>query len=200
MKTTRKKRSYQQGARAEAAEATGQRIVDAFFDRMFTQWYDEITLEQVAKDAGVTVMTVVRRFGGKETLLGEAVKKFSQQVAATREKGDGKIASIVDHLLDDYERSGDMVSRMLALEGRHEAIAPVLKVGRWYHRQWVSATFEKHLAGVTGEAKEKVIDALVIANDVYTWKLLRRDMKKTREETAEAMRKLIQAVLSEFVK
>src|SRR6266545_3349860 len=60
-----KPRRYTQGARAQAAEATALRIVDAFLTRLMKQWFDEITLDGVAEDAGVTVQTVVRRFGGK---------------------------------------------------------------------------------------------------------------------------------------
>ena len=65
-------RAYQQNARAESTEATGRRIVDAFLHRLMNHWFDEITLDQVAADAGVTVQTVVRRFGGKDGLLAKA--------------------------------------------------------------------------------------------------------------------------------
>ena len=56
-------RHYAQRARAQATEATARRIVDAFLARLMAQWFDEITLDRVAEDAGVTVQTVVRRFG-----------------------------------------------------------------------------------------------------------------------------------------
>jgi AcrR family transcriptional regulator len=200
MKTKRTKRRYSQGLRAEAAEATGHRIVDVFLERLMTQWYDEITLDAVAGDADVTVMTIVRRFGGKEQLLEEAVKRFSDQVHATRGKAEADVGSIVDNLVKDYEHSGDMVIRLLALEGRHEALRPILQIGRRYHRQWVGSVFEKELSTLSGEQKERATSALVIAADVYTWKLLRRDMKQSVSEAAIMMKKIIQSVLAGFVK
>ena len=64
-------RRYVQAARAEAAADTARRILEAFLARLMTQWFDQITLDRVADDAGVTVQTVVRRFGGKDGVVGE---------------------------------------------------------------------------------------------------------------------------------
>ena len=40
-----------------------------------------------------------------------------------------------------------------------------------------------------------MIDMLVIATDVYTWKLLRRDRRLTRDVVLERMIKLAEAVV-----
>src|SRR3954470_13205998 len=114
-------RSYNQSARAQSTEATGQRILDAFLTRLMQQWFDEITLDRVAEDAGVTVQTVVRRFGGKEGLLASSVKTLSAQIDARRatpRDGDD-VGRAVDNLVGDYERTGDALIRLLALEPRH---------------------------------------------------------------------------------
>ena len=50
MKTVRRPRVYKQGARADAALATGRAIVEAFVDRLLRQWYDEITLEHLTQE------------------------------------------------------------------------------------------------------------------------------------------------------
>src|SRR2546423_8172793 len=121
MKLKSRTRRYLQGARAEAAEATGRQIVEAFLARLMTQWFDEITLDCVAEDAGVTVQTVVRRFGGKEGLLTEAVKIFAVQVRAHRGNPQGDIARIVGNLFSDYEQTGDAVIRLLAFWPRRPA-------------------------------------------------------------------------------
>ena len=36
---------------------------------------------------------------------------------------------------------------------------------------------------------------LIVATDVYTWKLLRRDQGLSRERTAAAIRHMVQAIL-----
>jgi hypothetical protein len=43
---------------------------------------------------------------------------------------------------------------------------------------------------------ERTIDLLVVATDIYTWKLLRHDRALTRPQTQERMAALVAAVLS----
>lgn len=191
-------RPYTQTARAEAAEATGRRITDAFLARLMAQWYDEITLDRVAADAGVTVQTVIRRFGGKEGLLAAAVKTFGEQVNARRTAPAGDVGKAVASLMADYEEVGDAVLRLLALEPRHPALQEVLRFGRSEHRRWVGEAFAPAFAGHPPAARERTLDALVVVTDVYTWKLYRRDMGRSVPATAAALRQLVEAVLGRF--
>ena len=188
-------RQYLQRARAEAAEATGRRIEEAFLARLMAQWFDEITLDQVAADAGVTVQTVVRRFGGKEGLLADAVKTLAPQIRARRAAPSGDIDRLVENLLGDYEKTGDAVVRLLALEPRHPTLKTVLDFGRRSHREWTCRAFARALDTLEGQARERALDALVIITDVYTWKLLRRDMGRSVRATATTMKDLIHATI-----
>jgi AcrR family transcriptional regulator len=190
-------RGYSQSLRAQSAEATGRHIVEAFLARLKRQWYDEITLARVAEDAGVTVQTVVRRFGDKEGLLGQAVRLMATQINACRATPPGDIETLVDHLLEDYEQTGDAVIRLLALEPRHPALKEVLDFGREQHRTWISGVLGFL---VNAAARERALDALVIVTDVYTWKLLRRDMARSLAATATTLKSLVSATMAEFCK
>ena len=190
-------RSYHQGARAESAEATGRRIIEAFLARLMDQWFDEITLDRVAEDAGVTVQTVVRRFGGKEGLLASAVTIFAERVRAQRAAPPGDFDRLVENLLADYEKTGDAVMRLLALEQRHPTLEPVLELGRGEHRQWVSSGFAALLRGLEPPVRQRALDALVIVTDVYTWKLLRRDLGRSVREASATLKNLIQAIIAQ---
>jgi len=196
--TTSKTRPYAQTARAEAAEATGQRIVDAFLARLMEQWFDEITLDRVAADAGVAVQTVIRRFGGKEGLLASAVKLLTAQVNARREAPSDDLPRQIHNLIVDYEEAGDAVLRMLALEPRHPTLQPFLDYGRGEHRKWVAAAFAPALEKLAPAARQQATDKLVIATDVYTWKLLRRDMGHSLESTTSTMKSLVSALLADI--
>jgi AcrR family transcriptional regulator len=191
-------RPYRQGARAEAAEATGSAIVDAFVGRLMRQWYDEITLDLIARDAGVTVQTVVRRFGGKEGLLGEAARALTVQIESRRAAPAGNLERRVRHLIADYEQVGDAVIRLLALEPRHKALTVLLNHGRARHREWVAGLIAERLKRLGPAAREGMLDALVIVTDAYAWKLLRRDMGRSVPEAAAAMHRMIVAVLDGF--
>ena len=191
-------RRYVQGARAQAAEATAQRIVDAFLARLMKHWLDEITLDLVAEDAGVTVQTVVRRFGGKDGLLAHAVKILATQINARRASPPGDIERLVDNLIMDYEETGDAVIRLLALEPRQPTLRSVIQFGRSEHRRWVSDVFAEPLRRLDIASRKRVLDTLVIATDVYVWKLLRRDMARSVAATAMTMNGLVRAAVAEI--
>lgn len=191
-------RRYTQGARAEAAEATAQRIVDAFLRRLMQDWFDEITLAQVAAEAGVTVQTVLRRFEGKEGLLATAIGTFAKQVNTRRACDAGDIDAAIAALLKDYEQVGDAVLRLLALEARHPALQEALNYGRGQHRSWVAEVFAPQLSGLDTAARTRALDGLVVATDVYTWKLIRRDMARSTAATGAMIADLTRAVFREF--
>jgi AcrR family transcriptional regulator len=190
-------RPYAQTARARATAETGRRIVEAFTDRLMTQWYDEITLDAIAADAGVTVQTLIRRFEGKEGLLGAAVKVIAAGINAKRALPAGDVDAMVQSLFADYEQTGDPVIRLLALEDRHPAIKAVTDIGRREHRQWVSQVLAGPLAALGPASRQRAIDALVIVTDVYAWKLLRRDMGRGLPAARATLKMLIHAAIAD---
>lgn len=171
-KAAPEKRAYKQGARAEAAEATAQRITDAFLARAQTEWFDEIKLEALAQDAGVTVQTLIRRFGGKDGVVDAASESFEIDVIEQRNCEPGAVKKAIDLLIGDYERAGAFVMRVLAQEDRYESLKRVADKGRAGHRQWLSEVFAPWLETLTPKAKEARLDALVAATDIYLWRLL----------------------------
>ena len=200
MKSEAAVRHYRQRARAESAAATGQRIVAAFLARLMRQWFDQITLEAVAEDAEVTVQTILRRFGGKEGLLSSAVTTLGVEINAQRTTPSGDLGALVDNLLKDYEQTGDAVLRLLALEPRHPALKSVLDLGRSEHRRWAAQHFARWISTVEPAVQKTMLDALVIGTDVYTWKLLRRDMGRSVKTTATTIRTMIEGTISAFTK
>lgn len=190
-------RPYRQRARAEAADATARRIVAAFSDCMRHQWFDEITLDEVARRAEVTPRTLIRRFGSKEGLLAAFVDDFVPSVRITREGRPGEVARAVTQIVGVYEEWGDSVIRNIAQEDRHPVLRRLLDQGRQNHRAITAQVFSPWLDRVADPERPALLDALVLATDVYAWKLLRRDMGRSAEETVLVMRRLVDAVLAQ---
>ena len=188
-------RPYRQTARAAAAAATHRRIVEAFLAFARDRWFDEIILDDVAREAGVTVQTVIRRFGGKEGLLNAASDLLADDISARRAVSSGAIDTALKALVDDYEVTGDLVIHLLAQEPRYPVLQRLLVIGRAYHRAWIADIFRSHLAGLTATVREHHIDTLVVATDVYAWKLLRRDMGRSPKAVAVAMRQLVSGLV-----
>ena len=73
-------------ARAESAQATHRRILEAAQALFLDRWYDQVTLEHVAEEAGVSKQTVLRRFGSKEGLFAAVVDELSSETDPMRAK------------------------------------------------------------------------------------------------------------------
>jgi len=189
------RREYRQTARAAAAEATAERIVSAFRARLERLWFDEIRLEDVAQDAGVTVQTVIRRFGGKEGLLQASSDQTAMEVMQIRGLPVGDPPAIIRAVVTDYENVGDYIMRILAQEDRYPALRLQGDRGRVEHRAWIAAVFAPWLDGLSPEAARRRTDALVIGTDLYVWKLVRRDMQRSVEELEDVMGRLVDAAL-----
>jgi len=194
---TESKRPYRQTARAAAAEANAERIVDVFRARLERMWFDEIRLEEVAADAGVTVQTVIRRFGGKDGLLEAATERMAVDIKSGRGLPIGEPAAIIGAVVADYETVGDLIMRMLAQEDRHAPLRRQCDRGRVEHREWLATVCAPWLDGLPPEKARQRLDALVVATDLYVWKLIRRDMRRPIHELQALMERLFHAALAE---
>ena len=188
----RTKRIYRQTARAAAAEELRQLVATTFYELLLSRWVDEITLDEVAASAGTTRQTVIRLFGGKEGLLGSveatASAKAQPRISLPR---NFSIKRALRALVEHYEVMGDVTVRLLAQEERHPALRPALERGRREHRTWVAKWFGDSM---TGMERERQITRLVVATDVYTWKLLRRDFGNSQKEVTRLIAGLIEGI------
>jgi len=100
-------------------------------------------------------------------------------------------AAIAD-LARHYEAEGALVLNLLAQEHRSGAlVSGLMKKGRAYHRKWVKRCFAVHLQG-RGNAD---VDALVLATDIYAWKLLRLDLGRSRKAAAKIISRIVKKIL-----
>jgi AcrR family transcriptional regulator len=186
---TERRRPYRQTDRAAEAAATRERILDVATEHFLARYYDDVTLAAVAAEAGVSQQTVINHFASKEGLLEVAVARLDLQ-RFRRAPGGDPVAGVVG----DYETGGDAVWRMLALEERVPALAPFLQRGRAAHRAWVAETFAGRLPDPGDAAYEQALSLHIVATDLFTWKLLRRDLGLSRAQTTDHMRALVAAL------
>ena len=195
---TSHKRPYRMRARAEAAAETGQRILEAVIELHRERFWDQVSLEDIAERAGVTVQTVIRRFGSKERLIKAAAEEGTRQVIRQRDQAPvGDVEGAVENLVDHYEEWADSALRLLAQEERVAAFRSITDAARAFHYEWVERTFAPLLAKRTGTARRRLLAELVAICDVYFWKLLRRDLGLSREQTEIAIRETILALEGE---
>ncbi|SEG26903.1 transcriptional regulator, TetR family [Actinacidiphila yanglinensis] len=98
-------RPYHSPRRAEAAAATRHDIVDAARRLFLERGYAQVTVPDIAREAGIAVKTVYASAGGKAEILRENVgtgvtaSGAEETVARVRESGDGAAALAGDTLL-----------------------------------------------------------------------------------------------------
>ena len=189
-------RPYRMVARAESAAATGARILDAAVEVFWELPTTQVSLEEVARRAGVTVQTVIRRFGGREGLFTAAGERETERVRRQREPAEvGDVHGAVRVLVDHYEELGERVLRMLSEEQRVPGLREIVGRGRTLHREWCARVFAPALASRSGVERERRLAELVAVCDVYTWKLLRLDCGLSRRQTELALVELLQPML-----
>ena len=182
-------------ARADAVEATRERIARAAMQRFLAEPYDDVTIASVARDAGVSHQTLLNHFESKDGLFAAAAERFSADLAASREgRATSDPESVVALLMEQFERSGDGNVRLALLDERIEAVRAGLEQGRANHQGWLAEVFEDRLPSDPAE-RRRTLAALHAATDVYTWKLLRRDLGHGRRATQRIMTDMVRAIL-----
>jgi AcrR family transcriptional regulator len=189
-------RTYTMRARAEAVEATRERIARAAMQRFLAEPYDDVTIASVARDAGVSHQTLLNHFESKDGLFAAAAERFSADLAASREgRATSDPESVVALMMEQFERSGDGNVRLALLYERIEAVRAGLEQGRANHHGWLAEVFEDRLPSDPAE-RRRTLAALHAATDVYTWKLLRRDLGHGRRATQRIMTDMVGAILN----
>lgn len=195
MKTDIPTRPYNMTARAEAAAQTARDILESTVELWREQSLDEITLQEIADRAGVSVQTVLRRFGSKDGVFEACIDGDVARVRVERDRTPvGDVDLALETLMDHYERDGDAIYRTLLLEGKLEAASRIVSIGRREHRKWCTRVFGPYLPPKNAPDFEVRVDAFVSATDLFLWKLLRRDLGRSADQTRSVIRTMVEGL------
>lgn len=187
-------RNYSMKKRSAKARTNEIRIKESFRDLWMEHALPEITLEQVAERAGVTVRTVLRKFDSKEGLITASIQHAANQAMERESVEAGDLEAAVSALMKEYESMGDAVIRTIRLEGELPAAAEILQLGRAKHRKWCAAVFSPYLPQKRNTMREEKLHAFIAATEVYLWKLLRHDLKNSRTATHRIFLELVRGI------
>jgi AcrR family transcriptional regulator len=197
-RSARPPRAYRQEKRAHQADANTERIVAACVRLIKSvRRMPEITLDDMARESGVTVRTVLRRFGSRDGAFEAAFSRLESEIKSLRRPTPpGDVDAAVASLVDQYEQMGDLNIRALEAEDQLPLVHRGLETGRRAHREWLAEIFAPCLARRSPHEKARRLVALYAATDIYVWKLLRRDLKFDREVTRDAVCRMVRGVLA----
>ncbi len=190
-------RDYDNSRREEQAAETASRILISAEALIREKPLADLTLGEVAGDANVSVQTVIRKFGGWDGLLEALAGRVRARIDVQRTSVQpGDVAGAVENVLEHYEAEGELVLRLLSQEATSAFAAEAAVEGRAFHRDWVETVFGPLLSE---GSRQTQVDALVVATDLYTWRLLRRDMNREIDEVREVMLRLVRTTLGDAV-
>lgn len=188
------KRSYTMTSRAAGVEETRTRVLQATMDLTLSVPLVEVTLDRVAGSAGVSVQTVLRHFGSRDGLIEAAAAFGRAQVIDARRAPAGDVTGAVHVVVEEYERVGDGLLLLLAQETSQPTALAITEEGRRLHRKWVSEVWSTEIARSSDPAR--LTNLLVVATDLYTWKLLRHDRGLSRPVVEAHLNHLIAAIIA----
>jgi AcrR family transcriptional regulator len=189
-----KSRKYEMRARQQAKDSTRDAIIKAAVDAFMAERSFAITLPTIAERAEVTVKTVLRHFGTREAVIDAAWAQAYDEVMAERTPPPGDIDGALKVLIAHYERRGNLGLAMLADENDPRAVR-MNNAGRLAHREWVEEVFTDRLPRQAA-VRTRLVDVLVVATDVYAWKLLRLDRGLSVDDVHDRMLLMTEALLA----
>jgi hypothetical protein len=107
----------------------------------------------------------------------------------------GDVGGAVRNLVEHYEETGDNTLRLLAHEEKYPAVRVHTDLGRAGHYEWVERVFAPFLERRSGPERERMRAAMISICDLYVWKILRRDLKLSREQTELALAEMLAALI-----
>lgn len=187
-------RRYDMTNRARGAAETRERILDVTEELFATVPFKDVTLQSIAQGSGVTVQTVLRHMGSRDGCFEAMARRLGSRVDKQRgHTAPGDVEAAVDEVLAHYEAEGRIVLSLLGQERSDPQLADAVAIGRAQHRAWVERAFGPRLGT---QPSEGTVDSLVLATDIYVWKLLRLDLGRSLEATREIVVKLVRALLA----
>lgn len=201
MKTNNRTRSYNMDRRSRSAAETGERIVQAVLQLWKEVHIHDITLESVAKKSGVSIRTILRKFDTREGLLQACIEQNAAGVIEERiHAPSGDIKAIVHALLSNYEKMGEAGIRTIYLENEVKEAREIGRKGREVHREWCARVFAPFLPDPVHEEYEIRLGAFISATEIYLWKLLRKDLGYSYDETYRVFMMLLEGLVLKFDK
>lgn len=189
-------RVYRQRARAASAAETEARIRDAANTAFASQYFEQVSLDDIARRAGVRVPTILRHFGSKEHLFVLSTHALMQASQRTRaQMTPGTLQDVVTLVVEHFEQHGPMILHFLNQEEQIAAIRAVTDEGRRYHRQWVRDMVTPLLPPLNDAAQERLMLQFYGLTDVRFWQTLHHSLQQTRIDTERSLFVLMKGAL-----
>lgn len=191
-------RAYDMSSRGESSRSTKRRIAEAALELFKARDYDDVSLNEIARAAGVSHQTVLNHFETKAGILPASAEVFSEQVAALNLPVTvGDPVSIVRVTCARYEIVGDVNARWSDIAPRVPGLEALIAHARTNFQAWLTDVLGDLLPGPDEPAeRRRVLVGVHAALEVHTWRFLRRDLQLSQADTEAHLTDLLLGVLA----
>lgn len=196
--TASRPRAYDMTKRSDAEGGTRRRVAEAALALFKERDYDDVSLNEIARAAGVSHQTVLNHCESKAGVLMAASELFSEEIRNLEADAvAGDVTSVVHTTCIRYEVLGDANARWAAMSTRAPEVAEGLARGRSGFQSWLEEMLGDLMPSDEDPAeRQRVLLGLHAALDVFTWKLLRRDLGLSQDQTQAQLTDLVLGVLA----
>jgi AcrR family transcriptional regulator len=196
--TSRAGRAYDMAGRGQQSRSTKRRIAEAALELFKVRDYDDVSLVEIARAAGVSHQTVLNHFDTKAGVLPACAEVFSEQVAELNlPVTAGDPVSIVRVTCARYEIVGDVNARWADIAPRVPGLEPLIAHGRTNFQAWLTDVLGDLLPGPDEpDERRRVLVGVHAVLEVHTWRFLRRDLELTQADTEAHLTDLLLGVLA----
>jgi AcrR family transcriptional regulator len=187
-------RTYQSTLRAEQAEETRHRILDAAL-RVMTTGLAQLSVPAVAREAGVSVPTVYRHFGTKAELLAEIYPHAARRAGLDRipdPSSAGDVKGAVRALIERLDAMGDMdraaFASPIADEVRHATMP-----SRFARVRRMAESIEPTLSDADRDRIARLMVVVLSQSALRTW---RDHLGVSADQAAEDVDWLLRALIA----
>jgi AcrR family transcriptional regulator len=164
-------RGYRSELRAEQAEATRRRILDATL-RVMAGGVATVSIPAVARQAGVSIATVYRHFGSKSGLLKALYPHLMPRVGMYDTPPPGSIRefrNLIRTVFDRLDAADDLARVAMASPAAQEARSATMPDRLRFSRQFVGA-IASELPDADQDRIARVAVVLTMSSSLRTWR------------------------------
>jgi AcrR family transcriptional regulator len=186
--------------RAQRSARSREAVVDAMLD-LIEDGSLRPGAPEIAARAGVSVRTVFRHFEDLEQLFATAAEHQAMRIGplllAAPPAGSraNRVAALVSHRADLYERIGPVRRAALRHEPFHQAVHEGLAQARRLLRRHLLATFGPELEPLKGADRAAIVAALEAATSFAAWDNLRVEQRLSVPQSRAALTTTVVALL-----
>lgn len=191
-------RAYDMSKRGESSRSTKRRIAEAALELFKARDYDDVSLTEIARAAGVSHQTVLNHFDTKAGVIPACAEVFSEQVAELNLPVTvGDPLSVVRVTCARYEIVGDVNARWADIAPRVPGLEALIAKARANFQAWLTDVLGDLLPGPDEpNERQRALVGIHAALEVHTWRFLRRDLQLSEANTEAQLSDLVLGVLA----